>query len=160
MSANLGNSAVAAGLEKVSFYSNPKDWQCQRMFRLPYNCTHFMCKQGTWMCAQSCLTRCDHMDCSPPGPPVHGIFWARILGWVAISFSRGSWSSNWTHVSHISCIGKQILCQLCHLGSPETPLCLPTSVLATPFWPSSPPASPSLDPQPPCLCAVVLPWQG
>ena len=33
MSANLENSAVATGLGKVSFHSNPKDGQCQRMFR-------------------------------------------------------------------------------------------------------------------------------
>ena len=38
--------------------------------------------------AQSCLTLCDPMDCSLPGSSVHGIFQARILGWVAISFSR------------------------------------------------------------------------
>ena len=35
MSANLENSAVATGLEKVSFHSNPKERQCQRMFKLP-----------------------------------------------------------------------------------------------------------------------------
>ena len=40
MSANLGNSAVATGLEKVSFHSNPKERQCQRMFTLLHNCTH------------------------------------------------------------------------------------------------------------------------
>ena len=40
--------------------------------------------------AQSCPTLCDTMDCSPPGCPVHEIFQARILEWVAISFSRGS----------------------------------------------------------------------
>ena len=34
------NSAVATGLEKVSFHSNPKERQCQRMLKLPYNCTH------------------------------------------------------------------------------------------------------------------------
>ena len=38
---------------------------------------------------QSCLTLCDLMDCSPPGSSVHGILQARILEWVAISFSRG-----------------------------------------------------------------------
>ena len=38
---------------------------------------------------QQCLTLCDPMDCSPPGSSVHGIFQARILEWVAISFSRG-----------------------------------------------------------------------
>ena len=39
--------------------------------------------------AQSCPTLCDPMDCSAPGS-IHGIFQARILEWVAISFSRGS----------------------------------------------------------------------
>ena len=34
MAANLENSAVATGLEKVSFHYNPKDRQCQRMFKL------------------------------------------------------------------------------------------------------------------------------
>ena len=40
--------------------------------------------------AQSYPTLCDPMDCSPPGSYVHGIFQARILEWVAISFSKGS----------------------------------------------------------------------
>ena len=40
--------------------------------------------------AQLCPTLCDHMDCSPPGSFVHEIFQARILEWVAISFSKGS----------------------------------------------------------------------
>ena len=37
---------------------------------------------------QSCLTFCDPVNCSPPGSSVHGILQARILEWVAISFSR------------------------------------------------------------------------
>ena len=37
---NLENSAVATGLEKVSFHSNPKVRQFQRMFKLLHNCTH------------------------------------------------------------------------------------------------------------------------
>ena len=37
---------------------------------------------------QSCLTLCDPVDCSPPGSSVHGILQARILEWVAISFSN------------------------------------------------------------------------
>ena len=37
--ANLENSAVATGLEKVSFHSNPKEGQCPRMIKLPHNCT-------------------------------------------------------------------------------------------------------------------------
>ena len=40
MPANWENSAVATGLEKVSFHSNPKERQCQTMLKLPYNCTH------------------------------------------------------------------------------------------------------------------------
>ena len=40
MPANLENSAVATGLEKVNFHSNPKERQCQRMLKLPHNCTH------------------------------------------------------------------------------------------------------------------------
>ena len=38
--ANLENSAVATVLEKVSFHSNPKEMQCQRMLKLLHNCTH------------------------------------------------------------------------------------------------------------------------
>ena len=40
MSANLESSAVATGLEKVNFHSNPKERQCQRILKLPQNCTH------------------------------------------------------------------------------------------------------------------------
>ena len=40
MPANLENSAVATGLENVSFHSNPKEKQCQRMLKLPHNCPH------------------------------------------------------------------------------------------------------------------------
>ena len=41
MSANLENSAVTTRLENVSFHSSPKEGQCQRMFKLLYNCIHF-----------------------------------------------------------------------------------------------------------------------
>ena len=40
--------------------------------------------------AQSCPTLCDPTDCSLPGFSIHGIFQARVLEWVAISFSRES----------------------------------------------------------------------
>ena len=39
MPENFENSAVATGLENVSFHSNPKERQCQRMVKLPHNCT-------------------------------------------------------------------------------------------------------------------------
>ena len=38
--------------------------------------------------AQSCPTLSDPMDCSPPGPSVHGIFQARVLEWGAVAFSE------------------------------------------------------------------------
>ena len=53
--------------------------------------------------AQSCLTLYDPVDCSPPGASVHGILQARVLEWVAISFSRGSSPPrDQTQVSHIA----------------------------------------------------------
>ena len=53
--------------------------------------------------AQLCPILCDPMDCSPPGSSVHRILQARILEWVAISFSRGScWPRNWTQASCIA----------------------------------------------------------
>ena len=45
---------------------------------------------GGDLVAKSYLTLCNHMDCSPPGSSVHWILQARILEWVAISFSSGS----------------------------------------------------------------------
>ena len=42
MPANMENSAVATGLKKVSFHSNPKERQYQGMFKLPQNCTHLI----------------------------------------------------------------------------------------------------------------------
>ena len=43
MSANLENSTVITGLEKVNFHFNSREGQCQRMLKLPYNCIHFTC---------------------------------------------------------------------------------------------------------------------
>ena len=53
---------------------------------------------------------CKSMDCSPPGSSVHGISQARILEWVAISFSRGcSQPRDQTCISYITCIGRWFL---------------------------------------------------
>ena len=55
---------------------------------------------GSAVCAQSYLTLCNPMDCIPPGSFIQGIFQARILEWVPISFSRGSFGHrDWTHIS-------------------------------------------------------------
>ena len=65
----------------------------------------------TGACAHAqCPTLCNTMDCSPPASSVRGIFQARILEWVAISFSKGSsWPRNWTHFSCISCMGRRVV---------------------------------------------------
>ena len=48
------------------------------------------------------LSLCDPMDCSPPGSSVGGIFQARVLEWVSVSFSRGSsWPRDRTLISRI-----------------------------------------------------------
>ena len=57
--------------------------------------------------AQSYLTLCDPLDCSPRGPSVHGILQARILEWVAIFSSRGS--SQARNRAQVSCTGRRIL---------------------------------------------------
>ena len=57
--------------------------------------------------AKSYPTLCDPMDCSLPGSSVHGASQARILEWIAISFSRGSsCPGDWTWVF---CIARQTL---------------------------------------------------
>ena len=60
---------------------------------------------------QLCPTLCNPMDCSPPGFSVHKILQARILEWVAISYSRGSsWPKDLTCVCCVFCIDRWILC--------------------------------------------------
>ena len=76
-------------------------------------------RAGIRGCAQSDLTLCDLMDCSPPGSSVHGIFQVRILKWIAISFSRSSQPRDWTCVSWGSCIGSQILYLCATREAPE-----------------------------------------
>ena len=50
------------------------------------------------------------VECSLPGPSVHGISQARILEWIVISFSRGSfWPRDWTGISRVSCTGRRVL---------------------------------------------------
>ena len=71
-----------------------------------------------YVCAQPCLTLCDPIDCSPLGLFAHRIFQARILEYLAISYSRDSSQprdQNCMHLLCVSCFGRQILY---HLGSP------------------------------------------
>ena len=72
-------------------------------------------------CAKSpqlCPTLCNSMDYNPPGSFVHGILQARILEWVAMPSSRGSfWPRDQTCLSHVSCIGRWTLNHQHHLSS-------------------------------------------
>ena len=70
--------------------------------RLYHACTHNQLLHRGWLFVIPWT--------SPSGSSVHGIFQARILEWVAISYSRGSSQPrDWTHISCISCIGRWIL---------------------------------------------------
>ena len=63
---------------------------------------------------------------NPPGSSVYGILQARILEWVAISFSRGSsWPRDRTQVFYISYTGRQVLYHERQLGRPPPPLQIP-----------------------------------
>ena len=63
--------------------------------------SHFLL-QHACLVIQSYLILCVPVDCSLPGSSVHGIFQARILEWVTISFSRGS--SQTSDQTHVSCL--------------------------------------------------------
>ena len=70
-------------------------------------CTVCVC---VCVCSQSCMTLWNPKDCKPPSSSVRGIFQARILEWVAISFSRGSYRTrDRTRVSCVSSVGKWVL---------------------------------------------------
>ena len=64
MPANLENLAVATGMEKVSFHSNPKERQCQRMLKLPHNCTHLTSSKVMLKIPQARLHQ--YMNCELP----------------------------------------------------------------------------------------------
>ena len=72
--------------------------------------TEHACCHAKVLVTQLCPTLCHTMDCSPPGSSVHGILQARTLEWVAMTSSMGSSQpKDQTCVSHISCIGRQVL---------------------------------------------------
>ena len=78
------------------------------------NINNLRCAEVMKMCCakllQLCLTLCDPMDYRPLGSSLHGVFQARILKCIAVSFSRGSsWPRDQTCISYVSCIGMQVL---------------------------------------------------
>ena len=70
------------------------------------------------LATQLCLALCNRMEYSPLDSSVHGILQARILEWVAISFSRGSCMTQGSNLGLPDC--KQTLYHLSHQGSPRT----------------------------------------
>ena len=92
---------------------------CSDLFVLPLPLPLLVCVR-----AQSCLTLLNPMDCRLPGSPVHEIFQARILEWVAISYSRGpSWLRDLTGISCVSCSETQscsVRWILCHCTTWES----------------------------------------
>ena len=71
---------------------------------------------------QSSPTLCNPMDCSLPGSSVSWILQTRILEWVVTPFSRGSSQPRdqtcISYVSYVSCLGRRVLYQYCHLQRP------------------------------------------
>ena len=68
--------------------------------RLVSKFTHMLC---CYLVAQFFVTLCDPLDCRPPDSSLHGIFEARVLEWVANSFSRGSfWPRDRIRISYVS----------------------------------------------------------
>ena len=60
------------------------------LYLSPVSCSEILCCICACMCAQLCPILCDPLDHRPPGSSLLGIFQARILEWVGISSSRGS----------------------------------------------------------------------
>ena len=79
-----------------------------------YTVRSYHIAQGVCVCVcgyvLSCLRLCDSMQCSLPDSSAHGIFQPRILEWVAILYFRGSsLPRDWTWLSYVSYVGRQIL---------------------------------------------------
>ena len=110
MSANLEHSAVAIGLKKVSFHSNPKEGQCQRMSKLSYNCTHFTCERSE---SESCWVVSDSLRpqglFSPWNSP------GQNTGVGSLSLLQGVFPTQGPNPGLLQC--RWILYQLSHKGS-------------------------------------------
>ena len=101
--------------------SQVSDWQlitglCNIWFGTLSRAVNIINDSNNWLVhlcvcsfAMLCPTLCVPTDCSLPGSSVHGTFKARILEWVAMPFSRGSyWPRDQTYASYISCIGRRV----------------------------------------------------
>jgi len=77
-------------------------WQTSHLLLDGYWSSYWLHLEYVCACTQLRLSLCNAMNCSPLGSSVHGILQAKILEWVAIPFSRGSY---WPRaITHISCV--------------------------------------------------------
>ena len=87
---DLTNPGIEAGSPTLYTDTSPSEPLRKSVWkRAAYNFLVTIIRVNVYMHAQSYLTLCDQMDCSLPESSVHGISQARILEWVAISFSWG-----------------------------------------------------------------------
>ena len=114
--------------------------------------------------AQSCPTLCDSMDCRLPGFSVYGIFQAKILEWVAISYSRGP--SPPRDGNSLSCYKVKSLSRVPSFATPWTVACQAPPSMGFPrqeYWSGLPFPSPrdfpdpGIEPRSPALQADSLP---
>ena len=113
LSSKVVQSCMLSLRKKVSFRMTFSFWLGRTLGKTnSFNVKLYSFKVTAHLCCcclvpELCLPLCHSTDCSLPGSSVHGISQARILEWVAISFSKGSfWPRDQTHVS---CIGRRIL---------------------------------------------------
>ena len=100
---SIGSSCMTLELQKLMNKNSSPCLVRRRDSQRRYVCVHAKL-------LQSYLTLCDPMDCSPTGSSVHGVLQARKVEWVAVASCRGSSRPrDWTHISYVSRIGRQVL---------------------------------------------------
>ena len=103
-----------SGLASFADWKQEKDAPHVILHSRPSRCEGSLPRQAFLLVPCSCASQshfwlCNLMDCNPPGSSVHGIFQARILECIAISYSKGSSQPrDQTCVSCISCTGRQM----------------------------------------------------
>ena len=133
MPTNLENSAVATGLEKVSFHSNPKERQCQRMLKLPHDCTYLTHWQSN---AQNSPDRIQkYVNCEIPD--VQAGFrksrgtrdqFANIIGWIikkSREFQKNIYFCFIDYAKAFACVDHYKLWKILkEMGIPDHLICL------------------------------------
>ena len=96
---------------------DPMDYSLPRLLSpwdFPGKCTGVGCHCLLRPSRSVVCNSCNPMDCNPPVPSDYGIFQARILNGVVISFSRGSFQPrDWSCISSVSCIAGIFFTQAC-----------------------------------------------